>query len=63
MTPKEKAKELLSKMCNSLDEDNGTGSGGAGCALIAVDEILSMELKPSIYREFWQQVRTEIENL
>lgn len=32
-------------------------------AIIAVDEILSMDLKPRIYREFWEQVKQEIEKL
>lgn len=76
MTPKEKAEELVEKM--SFDFDMCRGQN-IKCALIAVDEILQdgmLETAPFMrngkdlmnsnyirYKEFWQQVKNEIEKL
>jgi hypothetical protein len=66
MTPKEKAKELVDKYCNMESHCDDAKE----CALIAVDEminILSMPNIPKYYPivndEYWQEVKTEIENL
>lgn len=63
MTPKEKAQELFLNMYtvelwtgNHLDKE-----AAKQCALIAVDEILS--LLPLANRDFWQQVKNEIERM
>jgi hypothetical protein len=65
MTPKEKAEELYSKF-----EDNIQGIEGyewwesaKQCALIAVDEILKLEVNDGYDHNFWQQVKQEIEKL
>jgi hypothetical protein len=43
MTPKEKAQELVNKMCNIEERFGSVGIyEGKECALIAVDEILSV---------------------
>jgi hypothetical protein len=72
-TPKQKAKELVGKML--LDHDMPY-EYAKQCALIAVDEVInSNPLEPTyIYndgkikyemhsQDYWQQVKTEIENL
>ena len=74
MTPKEKAIELVNKMvfvCTECDYNWNAKQ----CALIAVDEILSSGVLLDEYTivkpfctyeqttQYWQQVRTEIENL
>jgi hypothetical protein len=68
MTPKEKAEELVLKMVDTynITSDFCYDSTAKACALIAVDEILSVILY--IYetyeeRKYWQQVKEEIENL
>ncbi len=69
MTPKEKAKELVNKYKKYADDGrhNGFYSGEITfnnqkqCALIAVDEILS--LLPLANRDYWEEVKQEIENL
>lgn len=69
----QKAKELVRKFM-SIDEDSEQFDGfkmgffyGQRCALIAVNEILKIEIiKDSIddyYLRYWQQVKTEIEKL
>ena len=68
MTAKEKAKELVSKMAmhqvwHSSDNNvKGMQDRAKECALVAVDEILSV-IGDKIFSEynFWQQVKTEIE--
>jgi len=57
MTPKSKAKELYYKFTNyaPLHSDNKQ------CALIAVNEILN--LLPLANRDYWQEVKQEIEKL
>jgi hypothetical protein len=54
MTPKEKAKELVSKMRR---DNEMPYQYVKQCALIAVDEILDD------YEDYWQQVKQEIINL
>jgi hypothetical protein len=55
MTPKEKAKELVDKFI------------AIQCALIAVDEIISIKLlwfqKDTQDLDYWQQVKQELEKL
>ena len=65
MTPKEKAEELYSKF-----EDNIQGIEGyewwesaKQCALIAVDEILKLEVNDGYDHNYWKQVKQEIEKL
>jgi hypothetical protein len=76
MTPKEKAKELYNK-CNphcltkSFYGDDIERQSTKQCALIAVEEILShitittnqSGLIRDFQKQYWQQVKTEIENL
>lgn len=68
MTPKEKAEELVEKMRIKQPYPNKK-TFAKQCALIAVDEIiieLTQEISPSIHgfrHKYWQQVRTEIENI
>lgn len=70
MTPKEKAAQLYNK-CNphcltkSFYGDDIEQQSTKRCALIAVDEILGAidaEDRVILYN-YWQEVRTEIENL
>ena len=79
MTPKEKAKELVDKFYQTtpyeafIDEPCGIGAEykaweqAKECALIAVDEINNNVLVgidlASTWGNYWQQVKTEIENL
>jgi putative IMPACT (imprinted ancient) family translation regulator len=72
MTPKEKAKELVEKMSyNDFDEDHNCSHYVAkNCALIAVDEILDLNLGLSNCDEnnwdidkFYLKVKQEIEKL
>jgi hypothetical protein len=77
MTPKEKAKELLWKYLPILEGWKYEDSNKAKqCALIAVDEIISIvpyenynrdTLCPydfaDLSREYWQEVKQEIEKL
>jgi hypothetical protein len=68
MTPKEKAEQLYNK-CNphclnkSFYGDDIERQSTKQCALIAVDEILSIPLFYFEDEEYWQQVKQEIENL
>ena len=74
MTPKEKAKELVEKFIEYADIWDYTNDqplpfdATKKCALIAVDEILSLsnDIWGKQYIEtmkYWQQVKTEIEKL
>ena len=77
MTPKEKAKELVDKYFYlfSVELENTIENYEAKeCALIAVDEIIectpSVDMYPpncqsihSRVREYWQEVKQEIEKL
>jgi hypothetical protein len=68
MTPKEKAKELVGKFMN-IDSDSEMFDGfnmplfySQRCALIAVNEILSLDIYQSD-QWFYQEVKQEIEKL
>jgi hypothetical protein len=72
MTPTEKAKELIEKYCQVLfgDENFVSLTKPKQCALIAVDEILSLRMvwvmgRDDDYSEgdFYQQVKEEINKL
>lgn len=74
MTPKDKAKELIDKFHNftytsvHAYKTSGEYSDTIKCALIAVDEILSMGIMAesgdwNMAKEFWQEVKKEIEKL
>ena len=65
MTPKEKAIDLVNKYLQVYD---GRVSFAKRCALIAVDEILQMGIMAqsgewNMAKEYWQQVKQEIEKL
>jgi hypothetical protein len=60
MTPKEKAAELVDKMYHYQWREKERAKQ---CALIAVDEILNAHLFDLDEKQYWQQVKTEIENL
>lgn len=71
MTPKEKAEELLDKMCNAnygfiYELDSEGYPTAKQCALIAVDEILfavqDLECE-DVNWDFWQEVKNEIHEL
>ena len=61
MTPKEKAAELVYKFDDAM-EFATPQRFAKQCAIIAVDEIFSNNTDISKH-EYWQQVKTEIENL
>lgn len=62
MTPKEKAEQLVYKFDDAM-EFATPQRFAKECAIIAVDEILSAHLFDLDEKEYWQQVKTEIENL
>jgi hypothetical protein len=66
MIAKEKAKELVGKMCLN-DCTNKNINKAKQCALIAVDEIISIKLlwfqKDTKELDYWQEVKNEIEKL
>ena len=66
MTPKEKAKELVGKMClNDCTDENIDIA--KQCALIAVDEIIQSHEDWSTEQDeclvYWQEVKQELERL
>ena len=66
MTAKEKAHELINKFLLYSDDGDLKNKywkirNAKQCALIAVDEILN--LLPLANRDFWENVKQEIENL
>ncbi|CAB4204014.1 hypothetical protein UFOVP1384_19 [uncultured Caudovirales phage] len=70
MTPKEKAKELYLRYTDALnirDLQTTANPFAKQCVLIAVDEILEIELLvesvDDYYLRYWQEVKQEIENL
>ena len=70
MTPKEKAKELYVKYYELIKSPYQKHTCTKQCALIAVDEILSLSKIAALRRnekemelEYWQEVKQEIENL
>jgi hypothetical protein len=60
MTPKEKAKQLVESMAFSCRECDYEAKAKQ-CALIAVDEII--KTNPYKARNYWQEVKKEIELL
>ena len=67
LTPKEKAKELFSKYQNIYLTEDSMGIDdeiAKQCALIAVDEIISIKLlwfqKDTEYLDFWKEVKEEL---
>ena len=73
MTPQEKAKELVQQFADELINNGARVSKGdcKQCALIAVDEIISLMIKfhnrhiedNSNEITFWQEVKQEINKL
>lgn len=66
MTPKEKAKELVDKMGKCVNTI--TNIPLKKCALIAVDEILEMDLPileedADTFYDYWDKVKQEIEKI
>ena len=62
MEAKEKAKELVEKYDQTftyLESKNKAKQ----CAIIAVDEILNLDYFSEEGREYWQEIKKEIENL
>lgn len=62
MTPKLKAIELLEKFIYRT-KDYVEIEDAKACAIIAIDEILSITLFYFEDEQYWQQVKIEIENL
>jgi hypothetical protein len=68
MSPKEKAKELVEKYADSLPSvfynvvESKNYHRAKQCALIAVDEILSI-LFQQYEIDYWKEVKKEIEKL
>jgi hypothetical protein len=65
MAPQEKAIDLVNKYLQVYD---GRVSFAKHCALIAVDEILQMGIMAqsgewNMAKEYWQQVKQEIEKI
>jgi hypothetical protein len=67
MTPKEKALQLITRFQHPLSEKSDTDclhiEVAKECALIAVDEILSVVWYVPVDIEYWQEVKQEIEKL
>lgn len=68
MTPKEKAEQLVVKFNPLVLEkdffgDNIEHKNSKQIAIIAVEEILDINLFYFVKKEYWQQVKKEIENL
>lgn len=67
MTPKEKAKDLwltyYELLPDGIYSNEAAKEEAKRFALIAVDEILKLNLNDGYDKEYWQQVKTEIENL
>ena len=74
MTPQEKAQELINKFkyhTRAFNETNGWVDylhNSKQCALIAVDEILEMDLpiceeEADQFYDYWNQIKYEIEKL
>ena len=62
MTPKEKAQELFDKILNEIDKTCDDYFTAKQCALIAVDEVLSVcWYKKDM--EYWDEVKQEIDAL
>ena len=63
LTPKEKAKELIEKFSDLEDREMYIVKAKQ-CALIAVDEIISIKLlwfqKDTEHLDFWKEVKEEL---
>ena len=62
MIPKEKAKELVFRFRNTM-EFSTPPRFSKQSALIAVDEILNAHLFDEDEKEYWQQVKLELQSL
>ena len=65
-TPKEKAQELFEKYNNYLQQEMYCVvyvSNAKQCAIICVDEILDLDFFSLEGREYWEEVRKELELL
>lgn len=62
MTPKEKAKELVDKMYVGFVHDLYTYKAKK-CAIYAVDEILNLPFELEKERQYWENVKKEIERI
>ena len=62
MTPKEKAIELVESMTFKCYECGGEDNAKK-CAIIAVDEIISVTADDWSHSAYWQEVKTELEKL
>jgi hypothetical protein len=65
MTPQEKADDLFRKMyqTHSVAASDITKYFAKQCALITVDEILSLFISECEDTKYWKQVKQEIEKL
>jgi len=70
MTPKEKAKELVDKFQKQIFFDVTNErldiEESKGCALIAVEEVmvyLDQIMLPNPFKQYWNEVKHEIEKL
>ncbi len=63
MTPKEKADRLVFEMFLKIYHHSDNTEIAKKCALVAVDEILDLDDFSIDGREYWQEVRDEIEKL
>jgi hypothetical protein len=67
MTPKEKAQELFGKYAMylraNLRYDEEANEDAKVCALIAVDEIISVTWHSPFHCDYWKEVKKEIEKL
>ena len=63
MTPKEKAKELVDKYWYELQDVDHSLERAKQCALIAVDEMLKTNWINVWEKEYWQEVKLEIQAL
>ena len=65
-TPKEKAQELFEKYNNYLQQEMNCivyVRNAKQCAIICVDEILDLDFFSLEGREYWEEVRKELELL
>ena len=67
MTPKEKAKELIKKYWNRINDvelDSISWNQAKQCALICIDEILYVIVFDGVHSlDYWHEVKQEIEKL
>ena len=63
MTEKEKAKELVDYYADILPLGNNVYKIAKQCSFICVDEILDLDSGYPIDKNYWQDVKSEIEKL